>query len=168
MLWSTSLPDAEVRMMLTAAKRARRLWVLGELLEVRVTAAETGGAYGVIVDRGSPGFGPPPHIHHREDEGFYVVEGTYEFDLDGEVFQAEPGDFVHAPRGRRHSYRNVGESAGELLTLYAPGGLEGLFLEVGVPVTDPAQRPKGPPDPSRLLERAPDYGLEFLVPGAGH
>jgi Cupin domain len=121
----------------------------------------------VIVDRGSPGFGPPPHIHHREDEGFYVVEGEYEFDLDGERLRAGPGDFVHAPRGRRHSYRNVAEAAGQLLTLYAPGGLKGLFLEVGEPVTDPAEPPQGPPDPSRLLERAPDYGLEFLLPDSG-
>jgi quercetin dioxygenase-like cupin family protein len=134
---------------------------------VRATAEETGGAYGVIVDRGGPGFGPPPHIHYREDEGFYVVESEYEFDLDGELLRAERGDFVHAPRGGRHSYRNVGEAAGQLLMLYAPGGLEGLFLEVGEPVSDPAERPKGPPDPGRLLERAPAYGLEFLVPDAG-
>ena len=154
--------------MLTTGERARRLWVLGELLEVRATAEETGGAYGVIVDRGSPGFGPPPHIHHREDEGFYVVEGEYESELDGEVLLAHPADSLHAPRGQRHSYRNVGEVPGQLLTLYAPGGLEGLFVEVGEPVTDPAERPRGSPDPGPLLERAPDYGLEFLVPHAGH
>ena len=149
--------------MLATAEDARLLWVLGELLEVRVTAAQSGGAYGVIVDRGSPGFGPPPHIHQREDEGFYVVEGDYEFELDGELLRASRGDFLHAPRGRRHSYRNVGKAPGQLLTFYAPGGLEGLFLEVGEPVSDPTQRPQGPPDPSRLLELAPNYGLEFLV-----
>ena len=49
----------------------------------------------------------------------------------------------------------------------APGGLEGPFLEMGEPVTDPVERPGGPRDPSRLLERAPEYGLEFLVPDAG-
>ena len=96
-----------------------------------------------------------------------MVEGEYEFDLDGELLRAEPGDFVHAPRGRPHSYRNVSDAAGQLLTLFAPGGLEGLFLEVGEPVTDPAERPKAEPDPSQLLERAPNYGLEFLVPDAG-
>ncbi len=153
--------------MLATAARARRLWVFGELLEVRATAEETGGAYGLIIDRGSPGFGPPPHVHHREDEGFYVIEGEYEFDLDGELLRAEAGDFVHAPRGRRHSYRNVGEAAGRLLTFYAPAGLEGLFLDVGEPVTDPAERPQGPPNPSRLLERAPHYGLEFLIANEG-
>ena len=155
-------------MMLATGAGARRLWVLGELLEVRATAEETGGAYGVIVDRGSPGFGPPPHVHHGEDEGFYVIEGEYEFDLDGELIRAEAGDFVHAPRGRPHSYRNVGDAPGKLLTLFAPGGLEGLFLDVGEPVGDPGARPHGPPDPSRLLERAPDYGLEFLLPDGGN
>jgi quercetin dioxygenase-like cupin family protein len=149
--------------MLATATNARLLWVLGELLEVRLTAEETGGAYGVIVDRGSPGFGPPPHVHSREDELFYVLDGEYEFDHDGELVRAAPGDLVHAPRGRRHSYRNAGERAGQLLTFSAPGGLEGLFLEIGEPVGDPAERPASPPDPRPLLERAPDYGVEFFV-----
>lgn len=67
----------------------------------------------------------------------------------------------------RTATEKSGEAAGQLLTFYAPGGLEGLFLEVGEPVTDPAEPPKGGPDLSRLLERAPDYGLEFLVSDGG-
>ncbi len=72
---------------------------------------------------------------------------------------------LHAAGGT--AIENVAEAAGELPTFYTPGGLEGLFLEVGEPATDPAERPQGPPDPSRLLERAPHYGLEFLVVNEG-
>lgn len=84
--------------------------------------------------------------------------------LRGSSMAAGPGDFVHAPRGRAHSYRNVGAVQGELLTIYTPGGLEKLFLEIGELVTEgAAHRSPHPPDPTRLLERAPHYGLRFLL-----
>ena len=53
----------------------RKLWVMGALFEIVVGGEQTGGAYAVTQDRWSPGFGPPPHVHQREDEGFYILEG---------------------------------------------------------------------------------------------
>ena len=80
----------------------RRLWVMASLFEIVVDGDETGGAYAVAEDRSSPGFGPPPHVHEREDEAFYVIEGEYLFGSeDGEV-RAGPGTFVHAPKGHVH------------------------------------------------------------------
>src|ERR671925_1665295 len=57
----------------------RRLWVMGSLLEIVIDGDQTGGSYAVAEDRSSPGFGPPPHVHEREDEAFYVIEGEYVF-----------------------------------------------------------------------------------------
>jgi hypothetical protein len=62
-----------------APGRGRRLWVLGDLYEFKAVSEDTGGAYAAVEVRATPGLpGPPPHIHHREDEAFYVLEGEPE------------------------------------------------------------------------------------------
>src|SRR4028118_1139985 len=65
------------------AEGIRSLWVFDELVTCKVTSDQTGGAYSLFEVTTQPGEGPPPHVHHREDEAFYVLEGEYEF-LDGE------------------------------------------------------------------------------------
>ena len=58
---------------------ARSLWVMGVLVTYKIPSHRTGGAYALFEVATPPGAGPPPHIHHREDEVFYVLEGEYEF-----------------------------------------------------------------------------------------
>jgi quercetin dioxygenase-like cupin family protein len=141
----------------------RPLWVMGSELQIVIDGDQTGGAYAVVEDRSSPGFGPPPHVHSREDEAFYVIEGEYLFGSDlGEV-RAGPGTFVHAPKGHLHWWRNVGPGPGRHLETFVPAGLERMFAEIGEPVGDPDAAP--PPDPARLLAAAPRYGVEFTLPG---
>jgi quercetin dioxygenase-like cupin family protein len=136
---------------------------MGSLLQIVIGGEQTGGAYAIAEDRSSPGFGPPPHVHEREDEAFYVIEGEYVFGgEDGEV-RAGPGTFVHAPKGRLHWWRNVGDGPGRHLEIFVPAGLEKMFEEVGAPVSDGDAPP--PPDPARLLAAAPRYGVTFHVPG---
>src|SRR5919205_3575947 len=137
-------------MTLTAITESERrpLWVMGAILEIVIGGDQTGGAYAVAEDRSSPGFGPPPHVHEREDEAFYVIEGEYLFGgEDGEV-RVGPGTFVHAPRGHLHWWRNVGNGPGRHLEIFAPAGLEKMFEEVGEPAT-PGTEP-APADPRRL------------------
>jgi mannose-6-phosphate isomerase-like protein (cupin superfamily) len=139
-----------------------RLWVMGSLLEIVIAGEQTGGAYAVVEDRSSAGFGPPPHVHEREDEAFYVIEGEYAFGSeDGEV-RTGPGTFVHAPKGHLHWWRNVGEGGGRHLEIFVPAGLEKMFEEIGVPVVDVEATPP-PADPGQLLAIAPRYGLEFRL-----
>ena len=141
----------------------RNLWVMGSLLQIVIDGDRTGGAYAVAEDRSSPGFGPPPHVHEREDESFYVIEGEYLFGgEDGEV-RAGPGTFVHAPKGHLHWWRNVGDGPGRHLEIFTPAGLEKFFEEVGEPANDPDGEP-APPNPQRLLEAAPRYGVRFVLP----
>jgi quercetin dioxygenase-like cupin family protein len=145
-----------------AEGQRRDLWVMGSLLQIVIDGEQTGGAYAVAEDRSSPGFGPPPHIHSREDEAFYVIAGEYLFGgEDGEV-RAGPGTFVHAPRGRLHWWRNVGDGPGRHLEIFTPAGLEQMFLEVGVPAR-PGQEEPAPADPQGLLAAAPRYGVTFQV-----
>jgi len=149
-----------------AEGRRRALWVMGSRLDIVAGGEQTGGAYAVAEDRSLPGFGPPPHVHEREDEAFYVLEGEYLFGgEDGEV-RAGPGTYVHAPKGRLHWWRNVGEGPGRHLEIFTPAGLERMFEEIGEPVTAPDAEPP-PPDPRRLFEVAPRYGVTFVLDGAG-
>src|SRR5512144_2859751 len=80
----------------------------GDVYRFLVTGAETGGAYFAMEAIVPPGGGPPPHIHAREDETFYVLEGRVDFRLGDERVTAGPGDFVNVPRGRVHNFHNAG------------------------------------------------------------
>jgi len=146
----------------------RAVWVLGgQLLTYKVTAEQTGGAYSLFEGAVPPGGGAPPHIHHREDESFYVVEGEFEFSRDGETMKAGPGSLVYVPRGSLHAFKNVGEGRGTLLLSQTPGGLhERFFEEVGEEATDPTMPPvaAGPPDLPALVAAAARYGTEMPTP----
>ena len=138
------------------------LWVMGSLLQIVIGGEQTGGAYAIAEDRSSPGFGPPPHVHEREDEAFYVIEGEYLFGGDDGEVRAGPGTFVHAPKGQLHWWRNVGDGPGRHLEIFVPAGLERMFEEIGEPAHAGDSPP--PPDPARLLEAAPRYGVTFKLP----
>ena len=140
----------------------RPLWVMGARLDIVVDGQRTGGAFAVAEDRSSPGFGPPPHVHEREDESFYVIEGEYLFGGVGGELRAVPGTFVHAPKGHLHWWRNVGDGPGRHLEIFTPAGLEQMFLEIGEPIASGDEEPPAP-DPRRLLEAAPRYGVTFRL-----
>ncbi len=144
----------------------RSVWLLGMLVTFKAVSEETGGEYSLYETTAPPQLGAPPHIHHREDEAFYVLEGEYAFGGEGGEVRAGPGTLVHAPRGHLHWWRNVGEGPGRHLELFMPAGLEKLFEEIGETATNPNAPPSDPPDPRPLLESAPRYGLEFHLPDA--
>ena len=145
----------------------RSLWVFGELLTSKVPSRHTGGAYSLFEVTTQPGGGPPPHVQHREDESFYVLEGMYEF-LSGEgIIRVGAGSLLCVPRGTLHAHKNVGEDVGRLLATQTPGGLyERFFEEVGEAVDGKA----GPlvfrdqPDAVRIVEVAAEYGIEIPFP----
>lgn len=153
----THLPDGE----------GKTVWMVGtDLVTFKATGDTTGGANALFDSLVLPGGGPPPHIHTRETESFYVLEGEFEFLAGDRWIKAAPGSFVHVPTGALHTLKNVGEGVGRLLTLVVPAGLERFFEEAGEPGTD-ISSPPGPPDIEKLLETAARYGIEFPPPPAG-
>ena len=107
------------------------LWLAGNRLEIHLTGEETGGSLCVVVDHPPPEFALVAHSHANEDETIHIVEGTYEFVLDGRTRKLGPGDTVHVPRGTVHAIRNVGEAVGERVLVFHPAGLEGFFRAAG-------------------------------------
>jgi quercetin dioxygenase-like cupin family protein len=108
--------------------------VATDILTVKVTGEQTGGAYALMESVTQPGGGPPPHIHHRECEIFFILEGRYEFRVAGSVIHAEPGDTVFAPRGVPHAFRNIHSGISRMLVGVCPAGAERFFAEAGHPV----------------------------------
>ena len=119
----------------TAPGEGQSVWLVGDLIEVRLSAEDTGGAYSMIEETTPPGGGPPPHLHANEDEAFCVLEGEVEFLLGEGTIPAGVGTCVHAPKGTLHTFRNVGTSPSRVLAVITPGGFERFFLEAGEPET---------------------------------
>ena len=148
------------------AGKGAAYWGPGELMTFLATGEETGGAFFLAEVCVAPGGGTPPHIHHREDESFQVIEGTLTIQVGGNTITARAGDFAYLPRGVAHSFKNTGEGSARVLVLTTPAGLEGFFTEVFEPALDRAVTP--PPVNKELIGRAmaagPRYGLELLPP----
>ena len=128
---------------------------------LRATHQTTGGAFGLIESSAMPpGFGSPYHVHHREDESFYVIEGEMAFVVDGQWHYAGPGTFVHGPRDIPHGFAVVGTRPARMLLLATPGGFEQFVMALSTPFdTAPA-----PPDMAAVMEAATRHGIDILGP----
>lgn len=126
------------------------------MMYMKVTAPDSGGRYTMFEDVSQPGEGPPLHLHHNEDETFYVLKGRYLFEVDGKQFEVQEGDTVFAARGTHHCFQNISTSPGTLLVMLEPGGSEAFFTELAAV--------EGPPTPEKVAPIFVKHGLELLGP----
>ncbi len=147
------------------AGEGRSIWIVGDTYTFKAVGADTNGALVLFEGTVSPQLGPPPHIHHREDEFYYVLEGELEI-LDGDrTFMASAGSFVHIPRGTLHRFKNMGATPARMLTFFTPAGMENFFFEAGLPAQEGGSAPPlGPKEIGRTLAAAPKYGMELPLP----
>src|SRR5690349_7502244 len=143
------------------AEGGKTLNVLGIPIVIRIHGRDTGGAVSAVESHDVPGGGPPPHIHHREDETFQVLKGDYEFRVGGDSFVAREGTTIFAPRGVPHSYRYLGQAPGRLMCVITPAGFEGFFEAID------ALTPSQQKDIPRVMAIAKEFGLEILPPSQG-
>jgi quercetin dioxygenase-like cupin family protein len=148
------------------ANEGRSYWLATDLHTFKVVGEDTGGAYALSELTAHPGFEPPPHIHRREDEAYYVLEGEFEFVDDGRAFTAGPGALVYLPRGRLHMHGAAADAPAKALVLVAPAGVEGFIEEAGMAAGDPSSVPSPPamPELQRIVETAQKYGIEVPPP----
>jgi quercetin dioxygenase-like cupin family protein len=138
------------------------VWFLGTKMVLKATGKETGGVFGLIEQVLPPGFAPPPHIHHAEDEAFYLLEGEGEFFCADTTWQAKPGTFVFFPRGIVHGFRIADTGPARLLQLNSPAGVERMFIEAGQPVTDSTAEIPPAPGVEQVIALAPRYRISFV------
>jgi quercetin dioxygenase-like cupin family protein len=102
---------------------------VGGTIVFKASAGETGGSMSVFETIVPAGGGPPLHVHREQDEGLYIVQGTFRVRLGDDVQTAPAGAFVHIPRGLPHTWQNTGPATGRMLAIFVPGapGMERFF-----------------------------------------
>jgi mannose-6-phosphate isomerase-like protein (cupin superfamily) len=140
-------------------------WWLGGLATIKATGKETDGRYTLVEVLEPDGAEGPLHVHHREDEAFWILEGELTFRIGDETVQASPGSFLFGPRGVPHSYR-VDRGPARLLYILSPAGFENLIYATSVPAESRTLPPPGEPPTEAEMERlaaiALEHGAEIL------
>jgi quercetin dioxygenase-like cupin family protein len=142
-------------------------WWFGALAEIKATAADTGGQMTIVEVTEHPGAEAPLHVHHRDDEGFWILEGEVTFEVGGETIEAGAGDYVFGPRDIPHCF-TVGDQGCRMLFILVPSGIEDVIRATSEPA--PSRTLPPPPDEEptaeeveRLKAVVREHGYELLV-----
>jgi quercetin dioxygenase-like cupin family protein len=141
-------------------------WWFGGLAVLKATAADTGGQLTIVEVTELPGEAPL-HVHHRDDEAFWILEGDVTFEVGDTTIEAHRGDYVFAPRSIPHRY-TVGEGGCRMLFILVPGGLEDVLRKTSEPARSrtlppPSEEEPTPEEIERLKALVKEHGYELLV-----
>ncbi len=149
----------------TGPDEGQSVWYLDVLCQTKAPAATTGGQLSVSEQLLPQGSSPPLHVHHREDESFYILDGELTCAAGEQRFSATAGSLVWLPRDIPHGFR-VESPTARILTLCVPGGFEDFFAAIGRPAPQltlpPA--PDAPPDMAAMTRHAAAFGVEIVGP----
>jgi quercetin dioxygenase-like cupin family protein len=142
-------------------------WWFGALAEIKATAADTGGQMTIVEVTEHPGAEAPLHVHHRDDEGFWVLEGDVTFEVGDATIQAGAGDYVFGPRDIPHRFR-VGDQGCRMLFILVPGGIEDVIRATSEPAPSrtlppPPEVEPTPEEIDGLKAFVKEHGYELLV-----
>lgn len=132
------------------------VWMPGGVrTEVHLGAAETGGAFCMLVDHPPAGWRLPAHRHAREAETIHIVAGEFEMTVGGEEVRLSAGQTIHIPQGVVHSGANARPEEGRRIVVFSPAGMEDFFLEAGSATAED-------PDLAAAAAAAARHGWEFV------
>lgn len=140
------------------------IWFADNHMTIKARAADTGGAYGLVESHVRAGSGPPLHIHHREDEAFWVLSGELVVVCGDEQVRAGAGSFVFLPRDVPHTFQVTPDADAHLLTLLSPGGGEQFFVDGGVPAQTDGLPPHNVTDIPAMIRVAAEHETEIVGP----
>ena len=150
---------------LLAEGEGEAYWLLGMLEIVKVSGDDTNGEFGLLEVTVRAGEGSPWHVHHGEDEWFYVLEGEFTVYVGERRLSLPAGAFAFGPKGVPHTF--IGETDGaRALIGFAPFHFEGFLHEVGELAPERVLPPPldAPPDMARLFPIAERNGMQILGP----
>jgi mannose-6-phosphate isomerase-like protein (cupin superfamily) len=146
-------------------------WWVGLLATIKATKEQTGGRYTLVEILAPDGYGSVLHVHHQEDEGFWILEGEMTFYVGEQTIKARPGSFLFGPKDVPHAF-TVDSGPAKLLFVLSPAGFEYLVRDMGEParsLTVPPQ-PEAPPSEAEMQQMAAiaaQHGNEILGPPPG-
>jgi quercetin dioxygenase-like cupin family protein len=141
-----------------------RLWFLNGLMTVKAGGPDTRNAFTLIEAECPAGSGPLPHIHHDEEEAFYLLEGELSIACGEQTWTAMPGAFALLPRGIPHSFRASDAGNARMLQISSPAQFERFAAEMGEPAKTETIPPSSDVDVDKLKRVALRYGIETLAP----
>jgi quercetin dioxygenase-like cupin family protein len=162
---TTTAPDGALAPIALGPGEGEHYWFFGGLTTIKADGAGTGDRIMLTEQTAPRGSGSPLHVHHNEDEWFYVLDGELTIWVAGQTVVAPAGSFVFGPREVPHTFIVSSEEARFLLVTQA-AGFEGFIRTLGVPapVAEIPPAPDAPPDMAPVLQAAADHGLEILGP----
>lgn len=139
-------------------------WWFAALAVIKATAATTGGRMTIVEMTEPPGAEAPLHVHHREDEGFWILEGSATFEVGDATIEASAGDYLFGPRDIPHRY-TVGDAGCRMLFICTPGGFEDLVIAMSEPAGSRTLPPPSDeePDMDRVAAIAKAHACELLA-----
>jgi mannose-6-phosphate isomerase-like protein (cupin superfamily) len=139
-------------------------WWFEALAVIRATAADTGGRMTIVEVTEPPGHEAPLHVHHREDEAFFILEGSATIQVGDETFEVSAGDYAFGPRDVPHKY-TIGEDGCRMLFICTPAGFENLVRGMSVPAERRTLPPPSDeePDWEHVAAVAEANGCELLA-----
>ena len=146
----------------SSTARGEPRWFFGGLVEVKASAADTGGRY-TLLDVTMPAHAAAPlHVHHTEDEGFYVLEGSVTVHVGDESVTLRAGQHAFGPREVPHRF-DIGPDGAHMLWVLTPGGFEALVEEASVPAAARTLPPADVLPPANIAEIVRRHGNELLA-----
>jgi mannose-6-phosphate isomerase-like protein (cupin superfamily) len=132
-----------------------------QMISCKATGDDTASACSIFELGAPPRFGPPRHVHHREDEWYYVLSGDFIFEVGGEQNHLATSATIWLPRDIPHCWANEGKSDGKVILMCQPGGFEKFFEEASI---GPPLASQNPADLHKLHALHAKYGMELLGP----
>ena len=145
---------------------SKSLWFMNSHVTVHLAMAEHAGGFSITEHKMPAGFGPPYHVHHDEDETFYLLEGELRCKQAERILHAMTGDVVYLGRGIPHGFKVVSPSGARVL-IVSTGGFEATLRAAStVATSDSLPEPQGPTleMQARLAQICAENGIELLGP----
>lgn len=141
-------------------------WITGDFWRIIATGEDTENKYAIMDVTIMPKNGVKSHIHSREDEALYIIDGQFEVQCGDQKINTTNGVHLYMKRGISHSFKNVGNKEGRLLVMFTPAGCEKMYEELGIPVTDVKafSRPYTFPNFIKFIQLLRKYGIEPKSP----
>ena len=158
-----SVQNTSLQPYILQANEGKAIWYTTTRMTLKATRESTGGVLSLIEVLSAPDSAPPWHVHRREDEMFYIIDGSFLFKLGDELFEAGPSSFIFIPRGVPHSFKNVGETVAKFLVFGTPAGFDQYFVAAGTPALEEGLRPQ-PIDLQQMTVIAAQHEIEILGP----